>query len=617
LVTKTYVDTQVATKQNTLSNASYLDVTSSAQTQINNLNTVLTGASWDSTYYYLNLSNNLHVYGSLQLAGLSNDVNSTFTDVYSQISTINSTLSGTTTLGTVLSSNNTWTGTNVFNTSLPTSTVSPSSASQLVTKTYVDTQVATKQNTLSNASYLDVTSSAQTQINTINTALSGKQNTLSNASYLDVTSSAQTQINTINTTLSGKQNTLSNASYLDVTSSAQTQINTINTALSAKQPTITSSINLTTGTISCTSLTCTSETDSGALNCNSLNVNKAAITSDGSSFWLNNNTNGYGSNFALYQGSGGNTVLNSSSGQDMEFKINNTMYMQMYPNGVVQVGSNQAFNKQLVLYDGSSSDTPSTATTFYGFGINSHVLRYQVDTTSSGHKFYGGTTNYASIDNTGITVNNGVLTSNNVTAPASNNLTLNAPSGQTINFAFANTNYCSISQSYLTIPSIVCNTNLNCNGTFNLIPAGTIYMSVISSMSGYLLCDGTSYSTTTYATLYNAISYNFGGSGSSFKVPDFRGAFLRGYGTNGSYTNYVGTSLGSAQTDTLGSHNHTISPPNANYQYGNNSGNYGDATGTHSVETSGNYGACPTSTNSTGSSETRPFNYSVNYFIKF
>jgi microcystin-dependent protein len=142
-------------------------------------------------------------------------------------------------------------------------------------------------------------------------------------------------------------------------------------------------------------------------------------------------------------------------------------------------------------------------------------------------------------------------------------------------------------------------------------------MSVISSMSGYLLCDGTSYSTTTYATLYNAISYNFGGSGTSFKVPDFRGAFLRGFGTNGTYTNYIGTSLGSAQTDTIGSHSHTISPPNANYQYGNNSGNYGDATGTHSVETSGNYGACPTSTNSTGSTETRPFNYSVNYFIKF
>ncbi len=44
------------------------------------------------------------------------------------------------------------------------------------------------------------------------------------------------------------------------------------------------------------------------------------------------------------------------------------------------------------------------------------------------------------------------------------------------------------------------------------------------------------------------------------------------------------------------------------YQYGNNSGNYGYTAGTKSVETSGNYGACPTSTNSTGGSETIPFN---------
>jgi microcystin-dependent protein len=192
---------------------------------------------------------------------------------------------------------------------------------------------------------------------------------------------------------------------------------------------------------------------------------------------------------------------------------------------------------------------------------------------------------------------------------------MNAPSGQTINFAFANSTYATLSQSYLTIPSIVCSTNLNCNGTFNFIPSGTIFMSVVSSMSGYLLCNGSSYSTTTYANLFSAISYNFGRSGSTFYVPDFRGAFLRGYGTNGSYSTYVGNSFGSAQTDTLASHSHRISPPNANYQYGNNSGNYGDATGTKSVETTGNYGVCPTSTNSTGSTETRPFNYSVKVIL--
>jgi hypothetical protein len=32
-------------------------------------------------------------------------------------------------------------------------------------------------------------------------------------------------------------------------------------------------------------------------------------------------------------------ALNSSSGQDMEFKINNTMYMQIYSNGVENIGN--------------------------------------------------------------------------------------------------------------------------------------------------------------------------------------------------------------------------------------------------------------------------------------
>jgi hypothetical protein len=41
--------------------------------------------------------------------------------------------------------------------------------------------------------------------------------------------------------------------------------------------------------------------------------------------------------------------------------------------------------------------------------------------------------------------------------------------------------------------------------------------------TGYLICDGTSYSTTTYATLFSAIAYTWGGSGASFNVPDLRG----------------------------------------------------------------------------------------------
>ncbi len=87
--------------------------------------------------------------------------------------------------------------------------------------------------------------------------------------------------------------------------------------------------------------------------------------------------------------------------------------MRIYGNGVVNVGNNSVYNKQLVLYDTNQSDTPSTATVFYGFGVNNQTLRYQVDTTSSSHVFYGGSTNYGTINNTGITSSNQVVSSNN------------------------------------------------------------------------------------------------------------------------------------------------------------------------------------------------------------
>lgn len=40
---------------------------------------------------------------------------------------------------------------------------------------------------------------------------------------------------------------------------------------------------------------------------------------------------------------------------------------------------------------------------------------------------------------------------------------------------------------------------------------------------GWLLCDGSSYSVTQYSRLFSVIGYTYGGSGSTFKVPDFVG----------------------------------------------------------------------------------------------
>ena len=50
-----------------------------------------------------------------------------------------------------------------------------------------------------------------------------------------------------------------------------------------------------------------------------------------------------------------------------------------------------------------------------------------------------------------------------------------------------------------------------------------------SAPLGWLACDGSSVSTTTYANLFAALGYAYGGSGANFNLPDFRAMFLRGF----------------------------------------------------------------------------------------
>lgn len=81
--------------------------------------------------------------------------------------------------GNLLTSNNTWTGTNAFNTSLPSSTLTPTTGIQLTTKTYVDTAVSTATN---------VASVIMKTYNTANTNFGTWYNftTTSNTQYADI-----------------------------------------------------------------------------------------------------------------------------------------------------------------------------------------------------------------------------------------------------------------------------------------------------------------------------------------------------------------------------------------------------------------------------------------------
>lgn len=72
-----------------------------------------------------------------------------------------------------------------------------------------------------------------------------------------------------------------------------------------------------------------------------------------------------------------------------------------------------------------------------------------------------------------------------------------------------------------------------------LAPAGTIlWYAAPNAPEGYLICDGSAVSRTTYANLFRAISTRFGGGDgkTTFHLPDLRSAFIRGAGHQSGYT---------------------------------------------------------------------------------
>lgn len=85
----------------------------------------------------------------------------------------------------------------------------------------------------------------------------------------------------------------------------------------------------------------------------------------------------------------------------------------------------------------------------------------------------------------------------------------------------------------------------------NVSPSGAVTMFAGSSApTGWVLCDGAGLDTTTYADLFAIIGYTYGGSGSTFNVPDLSGRFAVGAGdsgTTGSTTLSLGDQGGSAK----------------------------------------------------------------------
>jgi len=196
----------------------------------------------------------------------------------------------------------------------------------------------------------------------------------------------------------------------------------------------------------------------------------------------------------------------------------------------------------------------------------------------------------------------------------------------------------------LTLPSSDGNANdvLQSDGSGNLsfaalpqaVPTGSVHlMASTTAPSGYLKCNGSAVSRTTYADLFAEIGTAFGaGDGSStFNVPDLRGEFVRGWADNGSVDS--GRNFGSSQSDQNAQHNHSatatssVTDPGHFHNVAYSNSDSGDGV----IEESGVgfSGFEPTETATTGisvstsvsvanqgGSEARPRNIAMMYVIK-
>lgn len=154
------------------------------------------------------------------------------------------------------------------------------------------------------------------------------------------------------------------------------------------------------------------------------------------------------------------------------------------------------------------------------------------------------------------------------------------------------------------------------------VPTGMVAsFALTSAPTGWLECDGSAVSRTTYNTLFAALGVIYGnGDGSTtFNLPDYRGRFLRGY-DHGAGTDpdaatrtdrgdgTAGDNVGTKQADEFKSHVHM-----ENVRASGSASQWRAlATDTDSVSPIN-----AENTDATGGNETRPVNICVMYCIKY
>jgi microcystin-dependent protein len=139
--------------------------------------------------------------------------------------------------------------------------------------------------------------------------------------------------------------------------------------------------------------------------------------------------------------------------------------------------------------------------------------------------------------------------------------------------------------------------------------------------NGWLKCDGSLINRVTYANLFNAIGITYGaGDGSTtFALPDLRGYFVRGFGTNSDTT--TSGAFAVKQSDDIESHTHaafgnTVTPAAVSISETFNTVSSGGMSNLSNISTSFSTSSLNLTVLPTGGTETRPKNIAMLYCIK-
>lgn len=156
------------------------------------------------------------------------------------------------------------------------------------------------------------------------------------------------------------------------------------------------------------------------------------------------------------------------------------------------------------------------------------------------------------------------------------------------------------------------------NSSVTLVPTGAIMpFAMNSAPSGWLAADGSAINRSVYATLFSAIGTTYGtGDGSTtFNLPDLRGIFVRGAGSQTISGITYNKTFGAKETDAMQGHIHSFN--GAPWYSGSNSNGGAGPVSTGSGNPIGNPSSDGTNGIPRTASETRPANIALLYCIKF